>query len=68
METKTARNGRRLFSVEQKKKIVEEMATSSAAEVSRKHGVGVGMLYRWRQAMTDGQDRALRLDEDGAAL
>jgi len=64
METKTARNSKRLFSVEQKKKIVEEMATSSAAEISRKYGIGVGLLYRWRQTMADGQDTALRSGEE----
>ena len=64
METKTPKSGRRLFSVEQKKKILEEMATSSAAEVSRKYGIGVGMLYRWRQTMADGQDTALRSGEE----
>jgi len=64
METKTARNAKRLFSVEQKKKIVEEMATSSAAEISRKYGIGVGLLYRWRQTMADGQDTALRSGEE----
>ncbi len=40
------------------------MATSSAAEVSRKYGIGVGMLYRWRQTMADGQDTALRSGEE----
>lgn len=63
METRIGKNGKRLFTVEQKKKIVEEMATSTPAEVSRKYGIGVGMLYRWRQAMSDGQDAALRSKE-----
>lgn len=63
METKLSKNGRRLFTIEQKKKIVEEMASCTAAEVSRKYGVGVGMLYRWRQQIQDGQDTALRTGE-----
>lgn len=63
METKLSKNGRRLFTIEQKKKIVEEMASCTAAEVSRRYGIGVGMLYRWRQQMEDGQDTALRSGE-----
>lgn len=67
METKRGKNGRRLFTIEQKKQIVEEMATCTPAEVSRKHGIGVGMLYRWRQSMLDGQDTALRSGESPVA-
>jgi transposase len=67
METKQSKNGRRLFTIDQKKKIVEEMLTCTAAEVSRKYGVGVGMLYRWRQTMTDGQNTALRTGESPVA-
>ncbi len=63
METKLSKNGRRLFTIEQKKKIVEEMASCTAAEVSRRYDIGVGMLYRWRQQMEDGQNTALRSGE-----
>ena len=63
MKTKLGKNGRRLFTIEQKKQIVAEMATCTPAEVSRKHGIGVGMLYRWRQSVLDGQDTALRSGE-----
>ena len=63
METKKASNGKRLFTADQKKQIVEEMSSLSAAEVSRKYSVNVGMLYKWRQALEDGQNTAFRSGE-----
>jgi transposase len=67
MEIKQTKSGRRLFTIDQKKKIVEEMGAYTPAEVSRKYQIGVGILYRWRQAMADGQNTALKSGEPPVA-
>lgn len=45
-----SRNGRRLYTVEQKAKLVQlwESSGQGAAEFAREHGLFVGQLYKWR--------------------
>jgi transposase len=40
---------RRRWSAEDKLAIVEESKTAPVARVAKKHGVAVGLLFRWRQ-------------------
>jgi transposase len=61
MEVKKGKDGRRLFSVTQKKEIVAEIdAGKSAEEISRLYGVPMQYLYRWRRLLKEGGERALK--------
>ena len=51
-----SRNGKRLFTLEQKAKLVEmwEKSNESAAEFARKHEILAGQLYKWRRDFHEG--------------
>ena len=51
-----SRNGRRLYTVEQKAKLIHLWDSSgrAAAEFAREHGILVGQLYKWRHSFQRG--------------
>jgi transposase len=51
-----SRNGKRLFTLEQKAKLVEmwEKSGESAAEFARRHEILAGQLYKWRKDFHEG--------------
>jgi transposase len=57
IEVITGRERRRAWTVEQKLEIVAEslVAGASPIAVARRHGVGSGLLYTWRQQMVRGE-------------
>lgn len=61
MEVRRSRNGKRLFSVEQKKQILSELEQGlTAQEVSRKYELPVQALYKWRRRYLEAGERALK--------
>lgn len=52
MDTKQVRGRRRRFSVETKRRIVEESfePTASVSEVARRHDINTNQLFNWRRA------------------
>jgi len=68
LEVRRTANGKRLFSVSQKKEILSELERCTPQEVSRKYEVPVQYLYRWRKQYVEGGERALRTSEPVIAI
>lgn len=64
MEVRKGKDGRRLYSMAQKKEILRKLESGqSAEEVSRLYGVPMQYLYRWRRLLKEGGERALKGNE-----
>ena len=65
MEVRRSRNGKRLWSLEQKKAILLELEQGhTAAEVVRKHDLQMQHIYRWRHRFQEGGEAALRSNQE----
>lgn len=61
MEVRRSRNGKRLWSVEQKKAMLAELDQGfTPAEVARKYELQLQYILRWRHRFQEGGDAALR--------
>ena len=69
VEIITSRERRRRYSAEQKMAFVEETMQPgmTVSAVARHRGVSPSLLFKWRQLMSQGDQVAVRADEDGAA-
>lgn len=54
---------RRLYKLEEKRRLVEEARSSSVSAVARKYGVSASQLFRWRRLADDGALEAIGADE-----
>jgi len=69
MEVRRSRNGKRLWSLEQKKAILLELEQGyTAAEVARKHDLQMQHIYRWRHRFRKGGEAALRSNQEMVPL
>ena len=69
MEVRRSRNGKRLWSLEQKKAILLELEQGyTAAEVARKHDLQMQHIYRWRHRFREGGEAALRSNQEMVPL
>ena len=57
---------RRRFTLEQKRALLlaAEAAGASISSVARQHGLHASMLFQWRKAMENGEDKGLESGED----
>lgn len=69
METRRAKNGKRLWTVDQKKEILSELDKGlTPEEVSRKYELHIQTLYQWRRRYRQAGDRALRSNQEMVPL
>lgn len=65
MEIKRGRNGKRLWTVAQKKEILSELDKGlTPEEVSRKYELHIQTLYQWRRRYREAGDRALKNNQE----
>jgi len=55
---------RRRYSLEEKRRFVDEARTSGVSSVARKYGVSASQLFRWRRLADDGALEAIGADEE----
>lgn len=69
MEVRKGKNGKRLWSVEQKKLILGEIDEGlSPAEVARKYDIPLHTIYRWRNRFQEGGDAALKSNQEMVSI
>lgn len=69
MEVRRSRNGKRWWSLEQKKAILLELDQGyTPAEVARKHDLQMQHIYRWRHRFREGGEAALRSNQEMVPL
>jgi transposase len=54
---------RRRYTVEEKRRLVEEARSSSVSAIARKYGVSASQLFRWRRLADEGALEAIGADE-----
>ena len=54
---------RRLYALEEKRRLVEEARSSGVSAVARKYGVSASQLFRWRRLADEGALEAIGADE-----
>jgi transposase len=69
VEVITRGERRRVWTLEQKREIVAESleSTLTPTEVARKHGIGSGLLYGWRQKLIGGRMTLVQQSPPGFA-
>ena len=55
---------RRRYSLEEKRRLIEEARTSGVSSVARKYGVSASQLFRWRRLADEGALEAVNADEE----
>ena len=57
---------RRRFTLEQKRALLlaAEAPGASISAIARKHGLQASMLFQWRRAMSDGEEKGLESGEE----
>lgn len=69
MEIKKGRNGKRLWTVVQKREILSELDKGlTPEEISRKYELHIQTLYQWRRRYRQAGDRALRSNQEVVSL
>lgn len=69
MEIRKGRNGKRLWTVVQKREILSELDKGlTAEEISRKYELHIQTLYQWRRRYRQAGDRALRSNQEMVSL
>ena len=65
MEFRRSKNGKRLFTLTQRKEILGELKQGlTPAEVCRKYDLPMQNLYRWRRLYEEGGEKALKSKEE----
>jgi transposase len=54
---------RRRYSLQEKRRFIEEARTSGVSSVARKYGVSASQLFRWRRLADEGALEAIGADE-----
>jgi len=54
---------RRVYKLEEKRRLVEEARSSGVSSVARKYGVSASQLFRWRRLADEGALEAISADE-----
>jgi transposase len=54
---------RRVYALEEKRRLVEEARSSGVSAVARKYGVSASQLFRWRRLTDEGALEAIGADE-----
>jgi len=54
---------RRIYALEEKRRLVEEARTSGVSAVARKYAVSASQLFRWRRLADEGALEAIGADE-----
>ena len=55
---------RRRYSLEEKRRFIEEARTSGVSSIARKYGVSASQLFRWRRLADEGALEAVGADEE----
>lgn len=65
MDIRRGRNGKRLWTVEQKREILTELDKGlTPEEISRKYELHIQTLYRWRRLYRQAGDHALKSNHE----